>query len=291
MTPSPLWRRYSRLFGPDPAADVKDELRFHLEAKIDDLVAHGWRPEDAREEAERQFGDLRTVQQIGVRIGASMERRKRLNDYWTDTLQDVRYTFRTLRRDPGFAAVSILILALAIGANTAVFSVVNTLLLRPLPFADSRELVWIAPPPSDCGQSCATYSSDGYEEFRAQSRVYQDVTGYFAFSTPDNLRLTGRGEPEPATSIEVIGNFFQVLGVQPAMGRLFTVDEARGGPHPVALLANAYWRRQFNSDAGIVGKAVELNGTPVASRRGSCPTVSISVLCFHPARRWIFSPR
>lgn len=263
MTPTPLWRRYSRLFGPDPAADVKDELRFHLEAKIDDLVAHGWRPEDAREEAERQFGDLRTVQQIGMHIGASMERRKRLNDYWTDTLQDVRYTFRTLRRDPGFAAVSILILALAIGANTAVFSVVNTLLLRPLPFPDSRELVWIAPPPNDCGQSCATYSSDGYEEFRAQSRVYQDVTGYFAFSTPDNLRLTGRGEPEPATSIDVIGNFFRVLGVQPAMGRLFSPEEARGGPHPVALLANAYWRRQFNSDAGIVGKSVELNGTPV----------------------------
>ena len=77
-----------------------------------------------------------------------MERRKRLKDYWTDSLQDVRYTFRTLGRDPGFAAISILILALAIGANIAVFSVVNTLLLRPLPFPDSQELVWIAPPPS-----------------------------------------------------------------------------------------------------------------------------------------------
>ena len=144
-------------------------------------------------------------------------------------LQDVRYTFRTLARDSGFATVSIRILALAIGANVAVFSVVNTLLLRPLPFPDSHQLVWIAPPPSGCGLSCATYSSDAYEEFRAQSRAYQDVTGYFAFSTPDNLRLTGLAEPEPATSIEVIGNFFQVLGVEPAMGRVFTPDEARGG--------------------------------------------------------------
>jgi predicted permease len=83
-----------------------------------------------------------------------------------------------------------------------------------------------------------------------------------AFSTPDNMRLTGRGEPEPATSFEVIGNFFQVLGVQPAMGRLFTQDESRGS-HPIALLANAYWRRQFASDPAIVGKAIELNGTPV----------------------------
>jgi predicted permease len=262
VTPTPIWRRCARLFGPDPAADVKDELSFHLQAKIDDLVTQGWSPASARQEAERQFGDLRAVQQIGVRIGEKMERRKRLQDYWTDSLQDVRYTFRTLRRDPGFAVTSILILALAIGANIAVFSVVNALLLRPLPFPDSRQLVWIAPPPTGCGLSCATYSADAYEEFREQSRVYQDVTGYMAFTTPDNLRLTGRGEPEPTTSFEVIGNFFQVLGVQPAMGRLFTSDESRGA-HPIALLANAYWRRQFASDPAIVGKAIELNGTPV----------------------------
>jgi predicted permease len=263
MKPNPLWRRYSRLLGPDPAADVTDELRFHLEAKIDDLVAQGWSHEDARQEAERGFGDLRAVQNIGVSMGEKMESRKRIQDYWTDALQDVRYTFRTLGRDPGFAIVSILILALAIGANVAVFSVVNTLLLRPLPFPDSHELVWIAPPPTGCGLSCATYSADAYEEFRAQSRVYQDVTGYEAFTTPDNLRLTGRGEPEPATSIEVIGNLFQVLGVRPAMGRLFTAEEASAGPHPVALLANAYWRRQFLGDPAIVGKAIDLNGAPI----------------------------
>jgi predicted permease len=260
---TPRWRRYARMFGPDPAADVEDELRFHLEAKIDELVAQGWRPEAARQEAERQLGDIRTLRQIGASIGEQMERRKRLKDYWSDSQQDVRYALRTLARDPGFAVVSIVILALAIGANIAVFSVVNTLLLRPLPFPHSQELVWIAPPPSDCGFSCATYSADAYEEFRAQSRAYQDVSGYEAFTTPDNLRLTGRGEPEPATSIEVIGNFFQVLGVQPAMGRVFTADEVRGGPHPVAVLTNAYWRREFAADPNILGKALELNGMPL----------------------------
>lgn len=261
MTPIPFWRRYARFFGPDPAADVKDELRFHLEAKADDLLRQGWSPKAAREEAERQFGDLRTVQRIGQQIGEKTERRRRIGDYWTDLLQDVRYTFRTLSRDPGFAAVSILILALAIGANIAVFSVVNTLLLRPLPFPNAQELVWIAPPPSGCGWSCATYSADAYEDFRAQSRAYQDVTGYEAFTNADNFRLTGQGQPQPATGIEVIGNFFQVLGVQPAMGRLFTADESRG--RDVALLANAYWRHQFDADPAIVGKAIELNGTPV----------------------------
>ena len=270
MTTIPFWRRYARFFGPDPAADVKDELGFHLEAKTEDLMRQGWAPDAARKEAERQFGDLRAVQRMGQRIGQKAERRRRLGDYWTDLLHDVRYTFRTLSRDPSFAAVSLLILALAIGANVTVFSVVNALLLRPLPFPNANELVWIAPRPSTCGWSCATYSADAYEEFRDQSRVYQDVTGYEAFTTPENFRLTGRGEPVPVTGIEVIGNFFQVLGVRPVMGRLFTREESRaatvvgestGGA--VALLAYAYWRRQFHSDPTIVGKALELSGTPV----------------------------
>src|SRR5580704_3042980 len=176
-------------------------------------------------------------------------------------VQDLKYALRTLSRDRSFTLVAVVILALAIGANIAVFSVVNTLLLRPLPFPDSSELVWIAPPPTACGFSCATYSADAYEEFRDQSRAYQDVSGYEAFTTPDTMRLTGRGEPVPATSIEVIGNFFQVLGVQPAMGRVFTADEVRGGSHPVAVLTDAYWRRQFAADPHIVGKALDLNGT------------------------------
>ena len=104
-------------------------------------------------------------------------------------LQDLHYTFRTLLRDPGFTIVAVLILALGIGANVAVFSVVNTLLLRPLPFYNSDQLVWIAPPPTKCGLSCATYSTDAYDEFRSLTRSYQDVTGYFAFSSADNLSL------------------------------------------------------------------------------------------------------
>jgi len=155
-------------------------------------------------------------------------------------LWDIRYTFRKLGRDRGFAAISILILALAIGANIAVFSVVNTILLRPLPFPNSNELVWIAPPPQKCGLSCSTYSADAYDQFRTLSRSYQDVTGYEAFTSPDNLRLTGRGEPQPVTGIEVIGNFFQVLGVHPQMGRLFTPEEAGKGSQPVTLLTNGY---------------------------------------------------
>ncbi len=263
MTTTPFWRRYARFFGPDPAADVKDEVAFHLQAKTEDLMRQGLSQDAARKEAERQFGDVREVERVGKQIGEKAEKRRRLGDYWNDLRHDVRYTLRTLRRDPGFAAVSLLILALAIGANVAVFSVVNTILLRPLPFPHSNELVWIAPPPSECGWSCATYTADAYEEFSSMSRAYEGVTGYFAFSTKDNVRLTGYGEPKPATSILVVGNFFQVLGVQPAMGRLFLPEETRRGSHQVALLTNAYWRHQFNADSAIVGKAIELNGASV----------------------------
>src|SRR5262249_2664612 len=150
--------------------------------------------------------------------------------------QDLRYTLRSLRKDRSFTFISLIILALGIGANVAVFSVVNTLLLRPLPFPDSHQLVWIAPPPASCGLSCATYSADAYEQFRDQSLAYQGVTGYQAFSTPDNMRLSGHGEPVPATSIEVVGNFFQVLGVTTLKGRLFSAEETRGGGPHVALL-------------------------------------------------------
>ena len=174
--------------------------------------------------------------------------------------QDLKYTLRTLRRDPGFTVIALLILMLAIGANIAVFSVVNTLLLRPLPFSDARELVWIAPPPTKCGLSCATYSTDAYDEFRSGSRSYQDVTGYFAFSSADNLSLNLGGAPIPATSIDVIQNFFQVLGVHAQMGRVFTPDDARNGAAPVVLLTNAWWKRQFHADPNIVGKTFDMNG-------------------------------
>ncbi|WP_246153641.1 ABC transporter permease [Terriglobus albidus] len=260
MIPTPMWRRYARFFGADPVADVDDELRFHLETKTEELIAQGWQPGEARKEAERQFGDLRMIRNVGKAFGQKDQKRKRFNDYWTDAQQDLRYTFRILLRDRGFAAISVLILALAIGANISVFSVVNSLLLRPLPFPESNRLVWIAPPPSECGLSCATYSADAYDEFRAGNRTFQDVTGYFAFSTADNLRLRGHGDPVPVTGLDVIGNFFQVLGVQPAMGRLFTADEGRKGSQPAVLLSNAFWKRQFAADPNIIGKPISLSG-------------------------------
>jgi predicted permease len=235
--------------------ELNAEFASHLDFAIDENLRRGMSPQEARRHAMIRFG--------GVEQAKEQHRETRGLPSLDIFLQDLRYTLRILRRDRAFTIVAVLILALGIGANIVVFSVVSTILLRPLPFRDPQQLTWISPPPQSCGMSCATYSADGYEEFRAQSKSYQDVTGYMAFSTADNLRLTGHGQPVPATGIEVIGNFFQVLGVQPAMGRLFTPDEARHGASPVVLLADHWWRRQFSADPAIVGKKIDLNGTPV----------------------------
>ncbi len=182
-------------------ADIEDELATHLDFAIEENLERGLPPEEARRLALVSIG--------GMEQAKEHHREARGIMTLDILLQDLKYTLRTLGRDPGFTIVAILILALGIGANIAVFSVVNTLMLRPLPFANPQQLVWIAPPPTKCGLSCATYSTDAYDTFRVQSRSYQDVTGYFAFSSPGNLSLSSGRAPIPATSIDVIANFFK----------------------------------------------------------------------------------
>jgi len=266
----PIWRRYDRIHGPDPAADVKAELRFHIECKTEDLIRRGWLPSAARNEAERQFGNILAVQHIGERMGEHMERRRRLADYWAEFTQDFRYTLRTLRNNPGFATVAILVAALGIGANVAVFSVVNTLLLRPLPFPDSQKLVWFIAGKSfedkartAAGLSAETYTVDAYQEFQRNNKSFAAVTSFQTFYNSLPYKLTGSGEPKQLAAVEVADNFFPVLGIQPALGRLFTEQECQKGGPPATLLTWYFWKTQFHSDPGIVGKAVTINNAPV----------------------------
>jgi hypothetical protein len=270
MKKIPIWRRYARLLGADPAGDVEDELRFHLETKADDLMVRGWRPDAARAEAERQFGDVRTVQHIGEKLGENMERRKRFNEYLVECNRDVLYTLRTLRNNPGYAAVAILVLALGIGVNAAVFSVANTLLLRPLPFADSQRLVWFEGGKSipekiraAAGLSGRTYTADAYEEFKRNNQSFQAVTTYQTFYGSIQYKLTGSGEPKQLSVVEVADNFFSTLGIQPAAGRDFTKEECQKGGPPAALLSYYFWKSQFAGDPAIVGKAVTMNDKQV----------------------------
>jgi len=235
-------------------SDLDAELQSHIDLAIEENISHGMPPDEARRRALIHFG--------GVQQAMEQQRHARGLPWLDILLQDLRYTLRTLNRNRVFTIVSILILALGIGANIAVFSVVNTLLLRPLPFRDPQRLVVIAPEINRGGLSGATYSVDAYDDLLALNRSYTDVTGYYAFSAADNFKLTGHDEPKPVTGLAVAGNFFHVLGVDPAAGRDFTADESIKGSRAVALLSYPFWQRQFGSDRSIVGTAVTLDGVP-----------------------------
>ena len=177
--------------------------------------------------------------------------------------QDLRYALRGFRREPGFTAIAVTILALGIGANTAVFSLVNPLLLRPLPFQNADSLVWIAPDTDAAGLSGRTYPVAVYEELRRQNSSFEDLTAYFAFFGFDSFTLTGRGEAERFVGVRVAPRFFELLGVQPAAGRLFTPEElVLNGPRAV-ILTHGVWQRRFAADPSIVGQAVTINDEPV----------------------------
>lgn len=200
-----------------------------------------------------------------------MERRRRISDYSTEWLQDTRYTLRTLRNNPAFAAVAILVLALGVGLNAAVFSVVNTMLLRPLPFPKSQELVWFtagknldAKARVAGGLSGETYTVDVYREFQRNNQSFQSVTAFQTFYNSLQYKLTGIAEPKQLDAVEVAGNFFPTLGVVPAVGRNFTREETVKGGRPAAILSYYFWKTQFAADPHVIGKTVTINTSPAA---------------------------
>lgn len=260
MKPVPFWRRYDRLLGPDPSADVKDELRFHLETKVDDLVAEGWRPEDARKEAERQFGNILAIQHLGERIGEHMDRRRRLTDYWADVLRslldDLRLALRRLRRAPGFATTVLLTLAVGIGANTVVFSVVEGVLLKPLSYPQSDRLVdiWYKAPGinlPEVGIAPYLYFID-----RERSKTLEDIgmvaAGFYS--------MTGRAQPERVPALQVTDGALPILGVQPVYGRFFSQRDGLPNMPKTAVLTYGFWHRHFGGDPSAVGRALRLDG-------------------------------
>jgi predicted permease len=175
---------------------------------------------------------------------------------------DLRYTFRTLRRDAGFALIAILILGVGIGSNTAIFSVLNTLLIRSLPFRDPGKLVWITNRGTD-GMSGATSRVSNFNDMRKANRSFEDMASYMAFFGEGDKSLTGSGEPERLGSVQVSQNFFDVLGVRPKLGRLFNDDECKWRGSAAVLLGENFWERRFHSDPKIVGQKIILNDVPV----------------------------
>ena len=167
--------------------------------------------------------------------------------------QDFRYGLRTLRKNPGFAMGAILVLALGIGANTAIFSVVNAVLLRPLPFPNPEQLVqiWHTPPQASFpGMKEFAVSAANYLDWAAENHVFQQMSIY----TWSSYNLTGKGEPQFVSARAVSSDFFPVLQAQPLLGRVFSRDEDQPGRNRVVILSESFWRNRFAADPNIVGQ-------------------------------------
>src|SRR5262245_45691026 len=173
--------------------------------------------------------------------------------------QDLRYGGRMLLKNPVFTLIAALTLALGIGANTAIFSVVNALLFRPLPFKESGRLVWIANTGTTGGLSSVTLRVANFNDWRAQNKSFEDLAAYFAFFDYGSYNLIGVGEPERLIGVGVSQNFFALLGVPPLLGRGFNEEESRWNGSPAVILSHAYWVRRFAADPAVIGRSLTLN--------------------------------
>ena len=175
--------------------------------------------------------------------------------------RDLRYALRTMRRDYGFAIFAILIIGLGVGASCTIFSVVDTILVRPLPFRDPGRLVWMANHTDETNDmSGKTVQVDYLLDYREKNQSFEDLAAYFAFYGMGDAKLIGDGPPERLTSIPVTQNFFPLLGVAPQLGRQFTAEECKWNGPRVAMLSDALWRGRFNRDPNIVGRALPFEG-------------------------------
>lgn len=249
------WNRVLAVFRRAPLdADLDAEIASHLEAAIEENLRTGMAPEEARRQALVRFGG----------VTQAVERHRETRGLpWLEVLgQDLRFALRTLRRDRAFTGVVILVLGLGLGANVAVFSVVNTILLRPLPFHEPERLVWFATHEGQGGLSNQTYTVAAFEEFQRHNRSFQNVTSYQPFFNSIQYKLTGRDAPTPVVGVHVAENFFSLLGVKPALGRDFLPEECRRGGRAAALLSHSFWRRQLGGDPGVVGRTIAIQAAP-----------------------------
>ncbi|MGD0124564.1 MAG: ABC transporter permease [Terriglobia bacterium] len=227
--------------------ELSDELRFHLENLTQEYVANGLTPEEACYAALRELGAVDQIKE-------ECRDMRRIN-FIDNLIQDVRYGARTLRRNRGFAAVAIVTLALGIGANTAIFSVVNTVLLRPLPFKDPSSLVW-ATERFQLSRGAAVVISPDFIGWKERNQVFDEIG---AFNQTVGANLTAAGEPARVSVMRVTAELFPMLGVRPIRGRTFLPAESKQAQRRVALLNEALWRSRFGSDPHILGKSVRLD--------------------------------
>ena len=248
---SQLWRRLLFYIRRDRFdRELEEEMRFHLEMKAEENLAAGISPEEARYAAQRQFGNQTLLREAS-------------RDMWgfrsIETLfQDLRFGIRMFLKSPGLTAVLIGAIALGIGFNSALFSVVNTLLLSPLPFPDADRLTIAWTRSAKISNTRLGVTADEFAEWRKQTQSFAGIAAHAGWL----FNLSGTDEPERIQAGRVSTNFFSVFGIKPALGRDFLPeeDELKGGR--VVILSQSVWRRRFNADPSLIGRTITLNDLP-----------------------------
>jgi predicted permease len=243
-----MLRRIANLFRRSGVyLEIDAELKAHIEMRVEDNLAAGMSPEGARRDAQLRFGNATVM-------------RERASDEDTSPLlagigRDIHYAFRQLRHSPGFALTAILTLALGIGANVVVLSVLNALILKPLDLPHAERLYEIV----QKNQGDDSQSYPDYVEYRVRNSTFSDMAAYRL----DTAGVSVGGSAEKRWDIEVSGNYFDMLGVQPERGRFFHASDEHGANSaPYIVLSDAFWRNRFHADPGVLGTVVELNKHP-----------------------------
>ena len=244
-----IFNRFANLFRSSSLDhELEEELRSHLEMRLQDNLSSGMSKEDAELDARRRFGNAALIKES--------TRAQRIVLWLETVLQDARFGLRTLRRSPGFTVVAVLTVALTIGAAAAVFTVINSVLLRPLPYENPGRLITIGTfMPRENSEVTATPQ---YGAYKSKSRILEDAGAY----SPQNFNLSGAGDPERLEGVVATESFFTTLGVHAQRGRIFTAEEDRPEAEKVAVISHSLWRRHFNSDNAALGKTILLDSVP-----------------------------
>jgi len=232
-------------------SEMETEVRFHLESRAADLVRKGLSQQEAMRQARIEFGGIESHKDamrasVGVR-------------WWGELGSDLRYGFRLLCKNPGFAAVAILTLALGVGANTAIFSIVNAVLLHSLPYRDPDRLVRAYFNEPGLGLRDVRFSKPEMDDLLTRSGVFEDVTPIFEGSE----NLTGAKQPERVEGVNTSFSYFSMLGVTPQIGRLYGPQDFVPGVAPVVVISDGLWHRAYGADPNVIGRTIRIDGDPV----------------------------
>ncbi|MGD2122298.1 MAG: ABC transporter permease [Gemmatimonadota bacterium] len=237
--------------------DVEEEIRFHLEARKEELVREGMAPREAAARAEAEFGDVAKYRKQMRSLGRRRSSRIRRADLRDAFRQDLSFAFRQLWRNKGFTSAASVTLALGVGATTAIFSVVNGVLLKPLPYPDPDRLVAVRYVSNSTGTISTSLSQPDIQDLQDQASSLSYLSGYSA----TNRTLTGMGDPEVIRGAQVTQGLFETFAVTPTLGRDIRAEENTPGGPKVVVISHAFWTERFGSDPEVIGKTVLLDGT------------------------------